>query len=59
MLTQLNPGPQQENNEKQPASTSTNKEVNEPNLDRPEGPFEHSGETFGRTEEEAEEKEEE
>ena len=34
-----------------------NVQISQPKIDRPEGPFEHSGETFNWTKEEKEEKE--
>ncbi|HUC80927.1 MAG TPA: hypothetical protein VMR70_08425 [Flavisolibacter sp.] len=34
-----------------------NVQISQPRIDRPEGPFEHSGETFNWTKEEREEKE--
>lgn len=34
-----------------------NVQISQPKIDRPEGPFEHSGETFNWTKEEREEKE--
>jgi hypothetical protein len=54
---------QNDNNKGQPASggqsdpnQDENVKISMPHIDRPEGPFEHSGETFNWTEEEKVEK---
>ena len=50
----MQPGNQEGND-----SSSENTSISLPRIDRPEGPFEHSGETAGWTKEEKEEKDQE
>ncbi|HEV7330410.1 MAG TPA: hypothetical protein VGN63_05165 [Flavisolibacter sp.] len=59
----MNTEPQHMQDNKQQQQSTQNTEggeqvkISQPHIDRPEGPFEHSGETSGWTKEEAEEKE--
>lgn len=52
MSTELHPLPEEEKGD----ATKKNSEISLPNIERPDGPFEHSGETAGWTKEEKEEK---
>ena len=62
MSTDLNHFPGDENQKNTSGEQTGNNEddnvqISLPKIDRPEGPFEHSGETFNWTKEEKEEKE--
>lgn len=61
MNTEPNYKPEEEKEQKTSAeekgdTTQKDTEISLPRIDRPEGPFEHSGETAGWTKEEKEEK---
>ncbi|HEU4469597.1 MAG TPA: hypothetical protein VFR58_00815 [Flavisolibacter sp.] len=57
MHTEMNtvPGEGKGSNQKTDGNTSENVQISLPKNDRPEGPFEHSGETAGWTEAEEQE----
>ena len=50
---------QQNTGGQQTGTTNENVQISQPKVERAEGPFEHSGETSGWTEEEKDEKKEE